>query len=257
MPTPANGRWIRQLTRRSRTGDARPRLLCFPHSGGTASFYAPLARVLHDDFDVLAVQYPGRQDRWREPCLGSVEELAEHTCEALSEWLSRPLALFGHSMGAAVAFEVALRLERRHCVPSGLFVSGRGGPALERIPGPERDGAPDDEALLTEVRKLHGSDEAVLNDDGVLRRILPAVRADYRAAASYRYRGTQTLNTEIVALLGDSDEMVPAQRANAWAAHTERPLRLFTFNGGHFYIQSHVDGVAEILRQHARGVVTR
>lgn len=244
---PGSGRWIRRL---NQFDDARPDVVCFPHSGGTAGFYAPLARALGPDANVLAVQYPGRQDRWREPFADSVEELAEQACQALSPRASRPPALFGHSMGAAVAFEVALRLESQGCVPRALFVSGRGGPALERIPGPERGGRPDDATLLAELRALHGSDGDVLANDEVMRRVLPAVRADYRAAACYRYRGSRTLSTEIVALIGDSDRMVPVERARAWGRHGARPLRIYTFSGGHFYVLSHMDSVANVLRQH-------
>src|SRR5438093_882622 len=107
VPTTAEtdcGLWIRRF---QPLPDARARLLCLPHAGGSASFFLPVAHALAPDVEVLAVQYPGRQDRRGEDCVDNVPEFADRLLDALAGWLDRPLALFGHSMGALVGFELA------------------------------------------------------------------------------------------------------------------------------------------------------
>ncbi|MDQ0954324.1 surfactin synthase thioesterase subunit [Streptomyces phaeochromogenes] len=102
-------RWIRRY---HPAPDASTRLVCFPHAGGSATFYHPVSRALSPEIDVVAVQYPGRQERRTEPLVDSVEKLADLIVPELEPWLDRPLTFFGHSMGASLAYEVALRLRR-------------------------------------------------------------------------------------------------------------------------------------------------
>lgn len=115
----------------------------------------------------------------------------------------RPFALFGHSMGASVAFEVAHRLRRRSIAPLALFVSGRPAPSCERD---DRVHLRDDDALLDEIRELGGTDSALLESDEIRRMVLPALRADYRAAESYRWSGGEPpLTIPVHVHIGDRD----------------------------------------------------
>lgn len=121
-----NSTWFRRYTTAEGTG---PRLVCFPHAGGSATAYMPLARTLPEDFDVVAVQYPGRQDRYREAPFTSLVSLVEAVAEELAREIAadpgRPYALFGHSMGSIIAFETALVLARKQLpAPQRLFLSG-------------------------------------------------------------------------------------------------------------------------------------
>lgn len=112
--------------------EAKVRLVCFPHAGGAASFFFPMAEMLLPNVEMLAVQYPGRQDRRSEKCLDSVQGLAVAIAGQLRRRTDLPLALFGHSLGATVAFEVARLLEsaenaealaasgQSHCSPLGV-----------------------------------------------------------------------------------------------------------------------------------------
>src|SRR4051812_25453397 len=101
--------WLRRF---HPVSDPPIRLACLPHAGGSASFFLPVSKTFFPHCEVLAVQYPGRQDRRHEKCIDNVSELADLVAEQLLGLTDRPLAIFGHSMGATVAFEVALRLER-------------------------------------------------------------------------------------------------------------------------------------------------
>ncbi|WP_343245012.1 alpha/beta fold hydrolase [Streptomyces sp. SID14478] len=210
------------------------RLVCLPHAGGSASFYFPLSKALSPAVDVLAVQYPGRQDRRHEPNISSIPELADRIFEAIRHLDDRPLALFGHSMGAVLAYEIALRLEDAGLpAPARLFVSGRRAPSRDRD---ERLHMGSDEQLLAEMRKLGGSHATLLADPGVVEMIMPALRSDYHAVESYRCTPGRRLACPVTALTGDKDPRVSIEEAAAWEEHTTGPTELQVFPGGHFFL---------------------
>ncbi|MEU4685792.1 thioesterase II family protein [Streptomyces xinghaiensis] len=241
-PEPHEGRhhalWLRRF---HPAPDRAIRLFCLPHAGGAASFFVPLSRALSADLDVLAVQYPGRQDRWREEGVESLGELARQVYESIAPLADRPLALFGHSMGATLAFEVARLLERRAgTVPAHLFVSGRRAPSRHRDEAVHRLG---DEALLADVRLLSGTDSSLLGDEEFLRLALPAFRADYKAIETYRYRPGPPLRCPITALTGDSDPKTTLDEVRSWSEHTSAGFGMKIYPGGHFFLSGHQDAI--------------
>ncbi|MFE0464986.1 thioesterase II family protein [Kitasatospora sp. NPDC058965] len=240
------GAWIRRF---HPAPLATTRLICFPHAGGSASYYFPVSRALSPGLDVLAVQYPGRQDRRHEPNAASVAELADAVVRELDGWTDRPLALFGHSLGASVAFEVAERLEARGIVPAALFASGRRAPSRFRD---ENVHLKDDDGLIADIKKLAGTDDQVLGDPDIVRMVLPSVRADYRLAETYRWSGSTRLSCPVYALTGDDDPQVTLDEAGAWASHTTGPFSLKVYPGGHFYLNSQAPAVLELIRSELR-----
>ncbi|MEU6679765.1 alpha/beta fold hydrolase [Streptomyces sp. NPDC046925] len=243
-----NSTWFRRFTKTAGRGT---RLVCFPHAGGSATAYVDLARTLPADFDVVSVQYPGRQDRYGDAPFTAIAPLVEAVADELAHDLAadpgRPYALFGHSMGALVAFETARLLDRRGLPsPQRLFLSGRGAPdPLNRARGlPEEDAD-----VLAEVRKLGGTDQSMLDDPDILEIVLPALRADYRALATYRWGGGEPLATPLTVLVGDSDPMVTVSEAGTWREQTSGEFALKVFAGGHFYIGDHVGEVAAAITE--------
>ncbi|MFC8075825.1 thioesterase II family protein [Streptomyces sp. NPDC057307] len=243
--------WIRRYNPGANAG---ARLLCLPHAGGSASFYLPLSRALGPEVDVLAVQYPGRQDRRHEPCVDSITGLADALVEEVLPWADRPLAIFGHSMGAMIAFELALRLERRGTRPLVLFASGRRAPSRRR-----EDTAPvhllDEKGLIAELRRLSGTDARVFEDEELLRMALPAIRGDYRAAETYRYVPGPRLATPVHAHVGTEDPRVTLDEARAWADHTDGGFALHTHPGGHFYPTEQLPRVADAVSREISGLL--
>ncbi|MFF7177380.1 alpha/beta fold hydrolase [Streptomyces sp. NPDC008121] len=238
------GPWIRSF---GLAPAASVRLLCFPHAGGTAAYYRPMAVALAPDVELLAVQYPGRQDRFRERLVDSVGELADHVADAVRPLLSRPLSFFGHSMGAAVAYEVALRAQARGDGPRTLFVSGQSTPSARRDRGIH---ALPDGLLAAELERLGATDPAVLADRELLGVLLPAIRADYRAIETYRRSDEPALDCPIVALTGTADPYVRPSEAAAWASLTRRAFAFHELPGDHFFLDARRDHVCEILRGH-------
>jgi pyochelin biosynthetic protein PchC len=229
--------WFRRYRR---VVEPRLRLVCFPHAGGSASVYRSWPNRLPDDVELLAAQYPGRQDRLREPCVDRMDRLATLVTGALLPFLDRPLALFGHSMGASLAHEVAVRLERLHGAEIvTLFVSARLPPRHHR----PRDVHQDDETLLADVRMLDPVNSAVLDDPDMRELMLPVIRADYQVADSYR-PANPLVRAPVVAYLGDADPTVGAGQLRAWAEITHAGFALVEFPGDHFYL---VPGEAELV----------
>lgn len=222
---------------------ARTRLVCFPHAGGSATFYRPVSYGLSPDVEVLAVQYPGRQDRRSESCIEDIHVLADLIVEQLWTWVDRPITLFGHSMGATIAFEVAGRLESRGVLPLGLFASGRPAPSRGREGQLHLS---DDRELIGELQRQGGTEAELLADEAIVQMLLPAVRSDYRAIETYRFRGGPKLSCPMSVLIGDSDSQVSISEAMDWERHTDGPFELKVFSGGHFFLTEHAD---EIIRQ--------
>ncbi|WP_405386392.1 alpha/beta fold hydrolase [Streptomyces sp. NBC_01102] len=248
MTTPAelNRLWIRRYHPRP---DAAVRVVCLPHAGGSASFYRSVSAGLPADTDVLAVQYPGRQDRRAEPCVATIAELADQVTSVLLEWTDRPLVLFGHSMGATLGFEVARRLERDHgVVPHALFASARRAPAAPRT---ETVHLRDDDGIVEEMRLLSGTESAILDDPELIRMALPAIRADYRAAETYVYEPGPPLHCPVWSLVGDNDPKVTLDEARAWSRHTEQAFEFRVFGGGHFYLVAHQQEILRMIAERA------
>ncbi|KOU12862.1 oleoyl-ACP hydrolase [Streptomyces sp. WM6372] len=236
--------WIRRF---QPSPDAPHRLVCFPHAGGAATFWFPMAQALAPQVDVLAVQYPGRQDRRGEPCIEDIETLAAHAAEEVLAWSDRPVTLFGHSMGAMVAFETARRLEERGRPPAGLVVSGMRAPSRARGGSSQAETA---EELVAGILRLRGTDAAVLDDPELVRMILPTIRSDYKAAESYRWRPGPPLGTPIAVLTGTEDPHVSTDEAAAWREHTAGPFSLTVFTGGHFFLNEHAEAVRKVVTDH-------
>jgi surfactin synthase thioesterase subunit len=233
--------WIRQF---HPSVDAPVQLACFPHAGGAASFFFPVSRALAPDVDVLAVQYPGRQDRRGERCIDNLCELADVIAGELLPRCDRPLALFGHSMGATVAYEVARLLERAGALPVGIFASGRRAPSIDRN---ESIHLRDDKGLVRALHELSGTSSALLGDAEFVNMVLPSVRADYRAVETYRHPDGPVLGCPVSVLVGDADPMATIEDAEAWRGHTTGKFRIEVYPGGHFYLSEQVNSVLSTI----------
>ncbi|HEV7650980.1 MAG TPA: alpha/beta fold hydrolase [Actinophytocola sp.] len=242
--------WVRRF---HPSDGAATQLLCLSHAGGSASYFFGVSKALAPEIEVLAVQYPGRQDRLREPCLTSVHDLADGLVAAIEPITGRPVTLFGHSLGATLGFEVARRLERRGAGPTGLFASGRPAPSRSRL---ERTHALDDTRLVAAVKALGGTESALLADPDVLQMVLPALRGDYVAAETYAYRPGPRLSCPVHVLVSDADPKVTIEEAQAWREHTDGDFSLDVFPGGHFYLNDHVPEILDRIRRHVRAIPT-
>jgi surfactin synthase thioesterase subunit len=243
--TTESGLWARRF---HPVPNSRRQLVCFPHAGGSASFYFPVSAQLSPIAEVLSVQYPGRQDRRAELSPTDIATLADQVYAALRDQLrARPTSFFGHSMGAVVAFEVARRLEADGGTLAHLFASGRRAPSRHRD---ENVHQRDDDGIVAELKLLSGTDTALLGDEELLRMILPAIRSDYTAIETYRCPPGVTIAAPITALTGDADPLTSLDEAEDWRGHTTGEFDLRVFPGGHFYLSPQAPAVLSLLREH-------
>lgn len=241
MTSDETTRWIHRL---KPVRDPPVRLICFHHAGGSASSFARFARTLDNSIEVMAIQSPGRQDRRNEPRLHSVSELVNAAFPAVRGQADRPIALFGHSLGAIVAFEMARLLEATRIAPRIVFVSGRPAPTTRRDESVHRLS---DAGILAELRMLGGPGIQFFDDDDVAGEFLPSIRSDYTAIETYRCEPNARLNCPVTALVGDHDPCVTLDEARRWSGHTKADFDLRVFPGGHFYLYDEVDVVAEFV----------
>jgi surfactin synthase thioesterase subunit len=236
----ATGAWLRTYVA---APDAAVRLVCLVHAGGSASFWLPAARALAPRAEVVAIQYPGRQDRRHEPCIADLPELARQIHGPLAGLPEKPTALLGHSMGAVLAFEIATLMEA-HRPATHLFVSGRRAPSVLRS---EVLHLLDDDGLIAEVSQLGGTNSSILQDEELMRMALPAIRNDYRAAETYNWTAGKLLSCPITAFVGDEDPKASVVEVAAWARHTTATFAMQVLAGGHFFLVENSSAVLETV----------
>lgn len=225
--------WLLKFTPRPQ---ARVRLFCFSSAGSGGAMYRPWLDALPPQVELCAVQLPGRENRLREKPFTALSSLVEALVPALLPRLDRPFALFGHSMGAMVAFELARRLQDAGAPqPAHLLVSGRRAPHLPETEAPmHRLG---DEALVAEIERRYGGIPAeVRQHRDLMELLLPGLRADMTAVETHTFVPGETLRCPITAFGGASDPRATPEQLSAWSTHTSRVHRMRLFPGGHFYL---------------------
>ncbi len=235
-------RWLRRF---HQDPSARARAVCLPHAGGSASFWFPFSQAMPPGLEAVAVQYPGRQERFLEEPLRRIGELADSVARLLAGQPAVPLVLVGHSMGATIAFETAHRLRERGVALEALYVSAQRGPSLPREPRGVY--LRDDAGVADELRRLGGTDPDLLADPAVLELLLPAVRADYEAVETYAFTAREPLECPVVALVGDADPNVTVEQAAAWREQTTGAFDLRVLPGGHFALADRQEAVAALV----------
>ena len=227
----------------------RRRLFCLPYAGGAASAYRSWAEMLPADVEVCPVQLPGRGSRFREAPFRKVADLIPALAEGLLPLMDLPFALFGHSMGAVVAFELARELRRRGArAPVLLALSGHQAPQRPDSEPPFSH-LPDAEFLEEVQRRYDGIPPEVLAEEELLQLLLPVLRADIQVLETYAYAKEPPLDCPISCFGGEGDRHVSLADLEAWRDETRGPLRVRTFPGGHFFVES---ARAEVLHALSR-----
>jgi medium-chain acyl-[acyl-carrier-protein] hydrolase len=213
-------------------------LFCFPHAGGGGSLFMPFARELAPTLDVRAVQLPGRENRLRERAHTRLTALIDELVGALREYLDAPFALFGHSMGALVAFELARRLRAVAMpAPVRLFVAGHRAPQLPSR-HPRLGHLTDPEFIDAVGTRYGGVPEEVLRHADLMALLLPCLRADMTLIEGYVYEADDPLPCPISVYGGVDDVATTEAELEAWRVQTRADCTLTRFPGGHFFVRS-------------------
>jgi medium-chain acyl-[acyl-carrier-protein] hydrolase len=214
---------------------ARLRLICFPYAGGGGSIFRTWPSALPDDVEVLAIELPGRETRFKERPFQEMPALIAALTDAVGPELAAPFAIYGHSLGALIAFCFACELRRRsHPGPVHLFVSGRRAPQL---PEPSPAYHLPEPAFLAHLRHLGGIPEAVIQNAELMAIFLPILRADFVLSEATATPPDEPLGCPITALGGLGDDKATLDELDAWRAQTRAAFERETFPGGHFFLQ--------------------
>lgn len=226
-------------------GPKRMTLLCLPCAGASATMYLRWKRWLPDWVEVQPIELPGRGERLGEPCVEEFQRQVERLCDEQGSSMRGRYALFGHSMGALLAYGMTVRQrELGRPLPCTLFVSASAAPALrdeQRFAGLDSD-----EALIADLRSQGGTPEAVFDSPELLRLVLDTLGADYRLCDSFRYQPLPPLPMPIHVFAGLDDD-IETVRLEGWRREAGRAFSLSWFEGGHFFLRQQEDQVLESL----------
>ncbi len=237
QPTTAVGTLGSWIPGRKPGPQTRLRLFCFPYAGGSASIFRVWPSALPADIEACPIQLPGRGNRLRERPFTDLSSLIEVLAQTLSSLLDKPFAIFGHSLGALVGFELARQFRRQYGVsPARLFVSAgcapqtpRRGSPIHTLPAKE---------FLAEVRRLNGIPKEVLEHEELMEIVIPLLRADFALYETYVYSAEPPLNCPISAFGGLQDSKVTRSDLEAWRDQTTRAFSLRMLPGDHFFLNT-------------------
>jgi medium-chain acyl-[acyl-carrier-protein] hydrolase len=213
------------------------RLFCFPHAGGGASTFREWAGALSPTLEVCAVQLPGRENRLADERYTELGPLIEELAEVLLPLLRQPFALFGHSLGALIGFELGRRLrDMQGIAPLRLFVSGHRAPHLPLRMGPFCPLS--DPEFVAAVRALGTTPAEVFDTPELRELVLPILRADFALVEGYSFAAGAPLDCPISVFGGTADQLVTPGELVEWREHTRQRCTMRAFRGDHFFFEA-------------------
>lgn len=224
-------RWI---SRRYRSESATSRLYCVPYAGGSSVIFSSWSALLGPAVEICPLVLPGREERFSEPAATVMAELVAELADALTEEPDLPFAIFGHSMGGLVAFELARQLEQLAApMPTQLFLSAC---APVRAPERTRRHGLSDPDLIEELRLMNGTPAEFFDEPDLMELLLPTIRADFQLAEAYTAPAGSRIGVPITAFAGEDDASVKPAEVAGWQAHTTKDFTLHRLSGDHFFI---------------------
>jgi medium-chain acyl-[acyl-carrier-protein] hydrolase len=235
---------VASVIRFDATGVARRRLVCLPYAGGGPATFRQWPQSLPADVEVVTVQLPGREPPYRQRPLNSVAAMVGSVLPALRDLTDLPFSIFGHSMGALVAFEITVALEDEGGVsPTHLFVSARRSPEEPSEASPVHH-LPDDDFLDAVQGRYNAVPEIVRREPDLMALLLPVLRADIRAFETYEPMTGRKVRCPVHVYGGTDDRHPRPDQLARWQLVAEREIRVRVFDGDHFYLTSQRETLA-------------
>ncbi|MDQ1744921.1 MAG: hypothetical protein QOE23_3260 [Pseudonocardiales bacterium] len=242
MVDPRTTRWLHYPFPRP---DAQLRLVCLPHAGGGTAVFRNWAAELPPELELVAVRLPGRESRLAEPAHQDWAALLAELHAELVGHVEPPYALFGHSFGAMLSYELALLGGPDGVAPRRLVLAGCAAPGLPR-PTPPLAGLPAEE-LVSGLRRYGALPDEVVNSQSLLGLLLPMVRADLALAESWSARPARPVAVPLTVLSGLADPIAPAAQCQQWQQLALAGFEHHPMPGNHFFLHEQRAAVLALL----------
>ncbi|MFA1550263.1 thioesterase II family protein [Actinomadura chokoriensis] len=239
-PDPRRWFWSPEPRAYSRIG-----LVCLPGLGGDAAMFGSWPEALPPGVRLWGVRLPGHGSRMAEDPVDDPDVLVGQLADAVLSIPEPDIVLFGYSMGAVLAFELARALETAGGTPTALVVAGRGAPDADVPPVQVRNRS----ELVAFLRRLGGVPAEVLEDDRLLDLVLPAIEADLRLSEQYAFVEGELLSCPVLAVAGRADRLWPPDQVGDWERHTSGPFAFQVVAGGHDFIHTNPKVLISVLSQ--------
>jgi medium-chain acyl-[acyl-carrier-protein] hydrolase len=228
---------------------AKARLFCFHYAGSNANIFSSWLTKIPKDIELVAIQLPGRGTRFGEELHASMAPLMADLLKDIPALLDKPYFVFGHSLGAAVAFELLFQLQHSNLpAPQHFFASGRRSPSCESMVPPLHNYP--QEQFEQELRNFNGTPEQLFQEPELMELFSPILRSDFKLSYDWQREPEVKLHCKASALGGAEDVLVPERQLHTWQQHFEKNVEVKLFPGGHFFINENQDLLMSYLLDH-------
>lgn len=225
------------------------KLFCLPYAGGSATYYSRWKKYLNDRIELCPIELAGRGRRYADPFYKSIADAVEDVYSMIKDELDKePYAIFGHSMGSVIAYELGVKTMNLHPVPVHIFVSGGTAPHARKKLKPTYNLPL--EQFKEEILKYEGTPENFFDNKELLRLFLPILRADIKIMEEYSFSDGKEFarfHSPISVFCGKSDAHAPMSTIDEWQKLTDKECRIYPFEGGHFFIHDNEEEIVDII----------
>lgn len=233
---------------------AKIRLFCFHHSGGGASSYFSWVSHLSSKIEMVAIQLPGRENRFNEPLNSNIYEIVDCLGEDFFCYKDKPFFVFGHSLGALLGFEFIKSIINKYLIYPEIFIVSAAKPP--HLPSNAKTFADlDDISLKEKIKIYNGIDANILNNKDLLEIFLPIIKNDFNIYKNYNFLFSKQLPCDILAFLGDQDHTISREESIQWAKYTTGKFQLLSFPGNHFFIKENQSLILNIINKVAESYI--
>ena len=238
-----------------RNPEAVLRLFCFHYAGGSASAFRNWVNYLPGSIEVIAIQLPGREGRFKEAHIQQFDKLIDVLVLSMLPYLDLPYVVFGHSLGSLKSFEWIRAIKKRKLQQPNLYIAaGRGAPQLPRREPPIAF-LPEEEFVQELIKNYGEKLEPILKVKELRDLFIPQIRADYLLSETYEYKEGIKLDCPIFAFAGDEENKISEGDLHGWAAHTTNNFRARRFPGDHFFIHSAEEQVLTVINNELSAIL--
>lgn len=224
------------------------KLFCFPFSGGSSSVYFSWFKNLDKNIELYPVELAGRNKRFSEPLIDSIEITIEDILLKNSQAVQSPYALFGHSLGCLIIYELLrVLLDRQFPAPQHVFLSGGAPPHFKE---PTFIHTLSDQDFLKEIFKMGGLSQQFLDNKEIQKIFLPILRSDFKMFETYKVSKEQLIfPCPLTILAGNRDCTLSLDIAKEWAKYTEHSCEFIVYEGDHFFIKEHYNAITHLINK--------